>query len=151
MSLSDSDIKNYVQKGKLKISPFTETALSPAGYDLSSANTKTLNSLESGLFHTLERIELPNNILGILHLRSSFTREGVIGSLALVDPGFKGQLTILLFNSGKEAITIKKSEPFIQITFFRLEKSASAGYRGRYQNSKGVVRSLRTHIEYLHK
>src|SRR5256885_12225556 len=40
-------------------------------------------------------------------LRSSFAREGVIASLALVDPGYQGQLTISLYNAGARPVIIQ--------------------------------------------
>lgn len=143
MGLSDADIKVLISKGVLKINPFSEESLTPAGYDLRSSITSILKPLTSLLISTLEKVELPNSLLGILHLRSSFAREGVIASLALVDPGFRGQLTILLFNSGKNEVKIGMRERFIQITFFKLSGEAEKGYVGRYQESKGIVKSVR--------
>jgi len=44
-------------------------------------------------------------LVGMLHIRSSLAREGIFASLALVDPGFRGQLTISLFNSSRKGFT----------------------------------------------
>ncbi|HZD11978.1 MAG TPA: hypothetical protein VE177_00460, partial [Candidatus Binatus sp.] len=76
-------------------------------------------------------------------LRSSFAREGIIASLALVDPGYKGQLTISLYNAGARRVIIKESERFVQLSLFRLGRPSRRGYGGRYQNSSGIVRSRR--------
>ena len=141
--LSDSEIKALASVGKLKIDPFVESSLSPAGYDLRSGVEHVLKPLESVLLPTLERVELPKSVLGVLHLRSSFAREGVIASLALVDPGFRGQLTILLFNSGRNEVRIGRGERLVQIAFFELSREAEKGYSGSYQDSAGIVRSAR--------
>src|SRR5881409_3960922 len=91
----------------------------------------------------MERIGLPNNFLGILHLRSSFAREGVIASVALVDPGYQGQLTISLYNAGDRPVNLRQGERFIQLSLIRLTKPAAQEYRGQYLGSRGVVASLR--------
>jgi dCTP deaminase len=91
----------------------------------------------------MERVELDNGLVGILHLRSSLAREGILASLALVDPGFRGQLTISLSNVGKRMIQLKAGERFVQLTVLRLGKRAASAYEGRYQDSHGVVGSRR--------
>ena len=143
MALSDSEIRDFMSEEKLKIEPFYESSLNPAGYDLRSEKETILMPSESILISTLERVTLSQSLLGVLHLRSSFAREGVVASVALVDPGFSGQLTIMLFNSGKNRIRVEEKERFIQITFFRLVHEAEKAYSGRYQGSRGVVKSMR--------
>ncbi len=95
------------------------------------------------LVASMERVELSNRIVGFLHLRSSLAREGLFASLALVDPGFRGQLTVSLYNSGDSAVHLAKGERFIQLSLLRLGKPAINKYAGRYQNSTGVVASRR--------
>ncbi|MDH4221474.1 MAG: dCTP deaminase, partial [Candidatus Bathyarchaeota archaeon] len=65
------------------------------------------------------------------------------GSFAVVDPGFRGQLTLNLHNAGEKEITIKEGEPIVQIVFHKLGSPAKKGYRGLYQNSRGIVPSKR--------
>jgi len=139
--LPDLKIKKMVETGELIISPFKIECLNPAG--LRSSIDLLINPKEQKLISTLERIELPANIAGFLHLRSSFIREGLIAGLALVDPGFKGQLTVSLFNTSLNEIKISQEEPFLQITFIQLQEKAEKPYSGKYQNSKGIMKSLR--------
>lgn len=143
MVLSDVKILSALKAGVIKIAPFDEKCLNPAGYDLRLEKKVAMKPRTQELVATLERVELDPTVVGFLNIRSSLAREGVIGSLALVDPGFRGQLTIVLFNSSKEKVKIKKHERFVQITFAKLDGKAKRGYSGRYQDSKGVVKSLR--------
>jgi dCTP deaminase len=143
MVLSDVKILSALKAGIIKISPFNKNCLNPAGYDLRLKNAVTIEPGVQELVSTIERIELGLSVAGFLNIRSSFAREGVIGSFALVDPGFKGQLTIALFNASKQRIEIKKGERFVQVTFAKLGGRAKRGYAGSYQDSQGVVRSLR--------
>jgi len=143
MILSDVEILSASKAGMIKIVPFNKKSLNPAGYDLRVKNTIMIEPGVQELVATIERIELDLSLVGFLNIRSSFAREGVIGSLALVDPGFRGQLTIALFNASKQRVKIRKGERFVQLTFAKLGRRAKRGYIGRYQNSEDVVESLR--------
>ncbi|MBS7644773.1 dCTP deaminase [Candidatus Bathyarchaeota archaeon] len=143
MLLSDEDIRLRVMNRSLVIEPFKDELVKPAGYDLRCGESLDIAPEEHRLTFTLERIGVPLDLAGILHLRSSFVREGLIGGLSLVDPGFKGQLTIALYNAGDAIISISRGEPFIQASFIELSRSASRGYSGKYQYSEGVTLSLR--------
>ena len=143
MTLSDSEIQDALAEKSLVIDPFDEASLNPAGYDLRLSDEVALEPSEHRLVATMERVELSRDLVGVLHIRSSLAREGVLASLALVDPGFRGQLTISLFNGGNKAIRLKAGERFVQLTLLRLARQAATKYEGRYQDSRGVVGSRR--------
>jgi dCTP deaminase len=143
MALSDAEIRDALSAKNLVIDPLGETSLNPAGYDLRLSAEVALAPSEHRLVATMERVELGPDLVGILHIRSSLAREGILASLALVDPGFRGQLTISLFNSGRKMIQLKAGERFVQLTLLRLGRQAAAKYEGRYQDSLGVVGSRR--------
>jgi len=143
MALSDSEIQDALAEKSLVIDPFDEASLNPAGYDLRLSDEVALEPSEHRLVATMERVELSRDLVGVLHIRSSLAREGVLASLALVDPGFRGQLTISLFNGGNKAIRLKAGERFVQLTLLRLARQAATKYEGRYQDSRGVVGSRR--------
>jgi dCTP deaminase len=143
MALSDSEIQDALAGKSLVIDPFDEASLNPAGYDLRLSAEVVLEPSEHRLVATMERVELSRDLVGVLHIRSSLAREGVLASLALVDPGFRGQLTISLFNGGNKAIRLKAGERFVQLTLLRLGRQAATKYEGRYQDSCGVVGSRR--------
>jgi dCTP deaminase len=142
--MSDKEIHNAVLAGRLEIEP-EPGSINPAGIDLRAIKPLTIKPGHHALAATMEKVGLPNNFLGILHLRSTFAREGVIASLALIDPGYRGQLTISLYNAGERPVIIEEAERFIQLTLFRLGKPAKRSYTGQYQNSSGVVKSRRRH------
>jgi len=143
MALSDSEIRDALAEKSLAIDPFDEASLNPAGYDLKLSAEALLEPSEHRLVATREKVELGNDLAGVLHLRSSLAREGILASLALVDPGFRGQLTISLFNSSRRTIRLKAGERFVQLTLLRLGRQAVTKYEGRYQDSHGVVDSRR--------
>ena len=141
--LSDTEILEHLDNGEVKLEPFEPSCLNPAGYDLRCSKKVILKPKHYELVATLETVELGLNITAYLHIRSSLAREGVIGSFAVVDPGFRGQLTLNLHNVSEKEITLGKGERIVQIVFHNLGNAAHKGYNGSYQNSKGIVSSRR--------
>jgi len=146
MILSDSEIKTAIRNKQLAIQPLGR--VNPAGVDLRIDRGVTLKPRQQTLAATIERVELSNKLAGILHIRSSLAREGVIASLALVDPGFRGQLTISLYNAGARPVKLKHGERFIQLSLLRLNTPSHQTYTGKYQDSRGVVASRRRKKSY---
>lgn len=147
---------------EILIEPFSEESLQPAGYDLRVGDEAYLNGkivnvkeLETiaippkayTLILTLERIKLPDDVMGDMKLRSSLAREGLIGSLAWVDPGWDGKLTLSVYNASDKQVELSYGERFVQIAFIRLEGPAKNPYRGRYQGSGEIVLSKRRSSE----
>ena len=145
---------------EIRIEPFSERSLQPAGYDLrvgkeAYVTDSLINVEERGsviippkghaLILTLERVKLPNDIMGDVRIRSSLAREGIIGSFAWVDPGWDGNLTLALFNTSKNEVKLKYMERFAQIAFIRLEAPAKNPYQGSYQGSRHLKLSKRRH------
>ncbi|MCW4016022.1 MAG: dCTP deaminase [Candidatus Bathyarchaeota archaeon] len=142
--LSDAEILNALKTGEIKLEPSDLSAcLNPAGYDLRCSETVVLKPKDYVLVATLETVELGLNIVAFMHIRSSLAREGIIGSFAVIDPGFRGQLTLHLHNVSDKEITLHEQERIVQIVFHSLASHAKKGYNGSYQDSKGVVSSKR--------
>ena len=144
--LSDKEILEQLKNGEVKLEPFEPSCLNPAGYDLRSFKEVVLQPKHYELVATLETVELGLNVTASLHIRSSLAREGVIGSFAVVDPGFRGQLTLNLHNVSEKEVTLGKGEPIVQIVFQKLGSTARKGYSGSYQDSQGIVMSRRNKL-----
>ena len=142
--LSDAEIREHLETGEIKLEPSDLSAcLNPAGYDLRCSRTVVLKPKQYMLVATLETVELGLGVVAFLHIRSSLAREGIVGSFAVVDPGFRGQLTLNLHNVSDKEVTLREGERIVQIVFHRLGSTAKTGYNGSYQNSKGIVTSRR--------
>jgi len=137
--LSEKEIQKNLENGKLKIKPFSQEGLQPASYDLRTKKNREIDGLT--LISTLEKIELPPNIAGIIRMRSTYSREGIFFSGGYIDPGYKGEITLSLTNADKP-IKIKQKERIAQIIFLEI-KGETQGYNGKYQNSKGPTESKR--------
>lgn len=143
---------------EILIEPFSEKSLQPAGYDLRVGKEAYINGelidvegtggllippKTHALVLTLERVKLPDDIMGDMKIRSSLAREGLIGSFAWVDPGWDGNLTLALFNASERPIELAYGERFVQIAFIRLEGPSQSPYRGNYQGSRHLALSKR--------
>jgi dCTP deaminase len=135
----------------MRIVPFSEERLTPAGYDFASYSTVNLDPKLAKLISTFESIELGPQILATIHLKSSFAREGIIGSFAIIDPGFKGRLTLSLYNAGENVVHLMKNEPIIQIVFHRTGEPSNNPYKGKYQNSYNITPSKRNQEQSCRK
>lgn len=141
--LSDKEILGALQKKTLNIIPFFEKRLTPAGYDFASFSAMALGPKNHNLIATSESVELSGQILATIHLKSSFAREGVIGSFSVIDPGYKGRLTLSVYNAGSRVIHIKENEPIVQVVFHRTGEPSAQPYHGKYQDAQGVAYSKR--------
>jgi dCTP deaminase len=138
------EILEHLKSGEIKLEPADLSAcLNPAGYDLRCSGRVVLKPNEYALVATLETVELGLSVVAFLHIRSSLAREGIMGSFAVVDPGFRGQLTLNLCNVSNRDIILNERERIVQIVFHSLGSIAKKGYNGSYQDSKGVVSSKR--------
>lgn len=91
---------------------------------------------------TMEYITLPNNLTAFVEGRSSLGRMGLfIQNAGWVDPGFKGEITLELFNANRCAIELKTGRRVGQLVFAQMDDVALHPYNGKYQGQKGVTGS----------
>lgn len=68
--------------------------------------------LEPGAFvlaHTLERVRIPNDMVGLIEGRSSFARAGITVHVTApkIDPGFEGTITLEMANFGTVPVDLR--------------------------------------------
>jgi len=79
---------------------------------------------------TLERVELPNDLVARLDGKSSLGRLGLLihSTAGFVDPGWEGNLTLELSNVANLPITLYDGMKIGQISFQRLSSPVEVGY-----------------------
>lgn len=91
---------------------------------------------------TMEYFELPNNLTAFVEGRSSLGSMGLfIQNAGWVDPGFKGEITLELYNANRCAIELKTGRRVGQLVFAQLDDVALNSYSGKYQYQKGATGS----------
>jgi len=149
---------------QLVIKPWREENLQPSGYDLTLSDEfllwkypciitpngadieslmervtqhwLTLNPGDFVLGCSREYIEMPIDLCGEVHMRSSMWRLGIGGS-GYIDPGFKGQITLEIKNHSQNTIMISSGERIAQIVFENLCCEPEKPYQGRYLGQRG--------------
>jgi len=153
--LSDREIEEYVACGKLRIEPFIPEHMTPNGIDLCMHEAwiegiaeKFVNAMVNIPPHTRfmlatrEFLSVPDDLVGMIWLKTSLARKGVTGSFGLIDAGFAGTLTLAFYNSSNDAITLNPDAKIVQVCFVKMSKPAGKLYAvrsGHYQNQKGVT------------
>lgn len=103
---------------------------------------------------TLERIELPNDIVARLEGKSSLGRIGLVihSTAGYIDPGWKGHLTLELTNVARLPITLYYGMRIGQISFQMMTTEVDRPYGSselgsRYQNQTDPTTS-RLHLDF---
>ena len=169
MILSDKTILQKLKDKTLIISPLTNEQIPPASVDIrlgtgfgvvedspsgiitmeSEINYKTICTdtylILPGQFvlaTTMEYFELPDNLTAFVEGRSSLGRMGLfIQNAGWVDPGFKGEITLELFNANRFAIELKAGRRVGQLVFAEMDDRALNPYNGKYQGQSGATGS----------
>lgn len=133
-----------------------QECVSPASYELRVGSyydwqTNTRLDLQKGeaiavapggflLVGTVERVTLPLDIIGMMYLRSTYTRRGFVPWFqGIVDPGYSGALTVVLHNLTGDLIPIYGEERICHLVFEQLSEPVDKGYEGAYQGSHGAT------------
>ena len=93
---------------------------------------------EHVLATTLEWVELPHDLVGLVNLRSSFARAGLYIPPTAIDAGFKGNVTIELIG-GMHPVKIYPEQRFLHIVFLRTSSPVYRPYHGKYQGQVSVT------------
>lgn len=141
------------------ITPFAERSpaegltygLSPAGYDVRIDQDLIVSpTTYRGSFllaSTMERFQMPNDLLAVVHDKSTWARKGLAVQNTVIEPGWAGFLTLELSNYGDDVISISRGTPIAQVVFHLLAAPTEQPYTGRYQNQDPgpqIARLLRT-------
>ncbi len=169
MILSDKTLMKMLDEHTLVVNPIEIEQIQPASIDIRIGNTYSIvEDSPSGIIHlddeitykritadkyillpgqfvlatTMEFVELPDNLTAFVEGRSSLGRLGLfIQNAGWVDPGFKGEITLELFNANRCAIELNAGRRIGQLVFAQLDDQALNPYRGKYQGQRGATGS----------
>ena len=147
MILSAQTIRRFCEVHNM-ITPFCDRTvsngktfgLSSAGYDvrveLAMGKLLRLGQGDFALASTAERFIMPNNVIGVVHDKSSWARRGLAVQNTVIEPGWAGYLTLELTNHGPDSIDLMWHDPIAQIVFHWLDHVTVQPYEGKYQNQE---------------
>lgn len=118
--------------------------LGPAGYDIRSATSVMIHPGSFALITVMEHIDLPTDLLGSIRDKSSWGRKGLAVQNTVIEPGWRGFLTLELSNhngihshhtvKNASIIQINQGDPIAQIIFELLDQPTTLPYKGKYQD-----------------
>ena len=169
MILSDISLQKMIETKELIVEPLRKNSIQPASVDCHlgshflvvedrQMDTITLDSeilyreIDSDsiiipphsflLATTEEYIELPDDLTAFVEGRSSVGRIGLFTENAgWVDPGFKGQITLELYNANSLPIRLEAGRRICQLVFCKMDQAALHPYRGKYQGQRRTTGS----------
>ena len=130
------------------VSPFSERTvesgktfgLSAAGYDVrvvvGLGNVLKLSPGGFVLAATMEHFCMPRDVIGMVHDKSSWARKGLAVQNTVIEPGWRGFLTLELTNHGEDDLFVVTGDPIAQIVFQFLDTPTEQPYTGKYQDQK---------------
>lgn len=126
--------------------------LSSCGYDVRIAQNLTMNVGEYMRFRlasTIEHFNMPNNVVGRVCDKSTWARRGLAVQNTIIEPGWRGHLTLELSVNGPSFIDLKEGMPIAQIVFEFLDEPTEQEYNGKYQDQEN--RPVEAKLEEEHK
>lgn len=122
--------------------------LGEAGYDIRIAqtihfrvgHTKRYVVDHEGVKHhgnfvlasAMEEFQMPPHLVGVVHDKSSWARKGLSVFNTVIEPNWKGWLTLELVYHGNSDLVIPAGAGIAQVLFHQLAENAY--YDGKYQN-----------------
>lgn len=84
------------------------------------------------LASTLEEFQMPKDLVGVVHDKSTWARKGVSVFNTVIEPGWNGFLTLEIVFHGEEQVFIPAGSGIAQVVFTHTTNDAY--YTGKYQN-----------------
>lgn len=169
MILSDRGILAMLDQGTLTIRPVEPAQIQPASVDIRLGDTFSIVEDNAGgildmdhpifyktiqtqrylllpgqfvLATTMEYIELPDCLTAFVEGRSSMGRMGLfIQNAGWVDPGFRGEITLELYNANRCAISLQAGRRIGQLVFAKTDVPVQHPYQGKYTGQRGATGS----------
>jgi dUTP pyrophosphatase len=112
-----------------------------AGLDLLAAATVTLPPGGRELVPTGLRVAIPDGYAGLVLPRSGLAlRAGVtvLNAPGLIDPGYRGEIGVLLINHGAAAVTLSRGERVAQLVIQPVARAALVEVRDLEGSERGT-------------
>lgn len=83
---------------------------------------------------SIEKFNMPNNLVAVVHDKSTWARKGLSVFNTVIEPGWKGWLTLELVYHGYRELIIPAGSGIAQVLFSTITHPIN--YDGKYQNQE---------------
>lgn len=109
--------------------------LGPCGYDIRIKRAARLRPGLVELVSSIERFDMPDDLMGHVADKSSLARRGVFVQNTVIDPGWRGYLTLeVTYHGAMPVFDLMAGQPIAQIVFHKLDQPTVRPYTGKYQD-----------------
>ena len=108
--------------------------LSEAGYDIRiKREVRFSRTRRFSLASAIEQFNMPTYLVGVVHDKSTWARQGLSVFNTVIEPGWKGFLTLELVYHGDAELIVPAGAGIAQVLFSTISDPSSYG-EGKYQN-----------------
>lgn len=133
------EIAHHTKTSKRFVMDPTDEKSIEKGYTIiKNAKQMIIKPYEQVLLSTYESVEMPDDIAGIVELRSTWARHGFSMPPTIIDAGFKGTITLEVFNNAPYAIALKPMLRFAHVIFLKTTSRVINVYKGHYNMQRGI-------------
>ena len=97
------------------------------------------------LMKTVEKLNMPNNLLAIFTPRSTLFRSGLYIFGGQTSPGYSGGLTTGIYNFGEQEFELELGARVFHIMFFEIKGKTNL-YRGQWQGGRVTTKRKETQV-----
>lgn len=123
--------------------------LSSCGYDVRLDQDVVVPVGRCVLASTMEQFTMPQDLVGSVHDKSTWARRGLAVQNTIIEPGWRGFLTLELSNHGVSPFRLGAGTPIAQVMFHLLDQPTVQPYpeRGKYMDQeRGPVGARRESV-----
>jgi len=93
------------------------------------------------LARTVEYMRMPRDVVGLMTVKSTYARCGIVSPPTVLEPGWEGHITIEISNTTPLPARIYANEGIAQVLFFKGDEDCTTSYAdrdGKYQGQRGI-------------
>lgn len=132
--LSEAGYDIRLKQDVLFSTQFNGNARVPVVYVTDGAGNRTSTEGRFALASAVEEFNMPTDLVGVVHDKSTWARQGLSVFNTVIEPGWKGYLTLELVYHGQKDLFIPAGSGIAQVLFHTL--ALEREYKGKYQNQE---------------
>jgi deoxycytidine triphosphate deaminase len=105
----------------------------------------TLKPNEYVLIKTMEKVNIPENMVMLTFPRSSLHRSGILFLATVADPGYSGKLIFGLKNLGSNGFKLELGARIAHVLFVEV-KGKTSKYRGQWQDGRVSTENIEKQV-----
>ncbi len=129
-AIFDEDYRHHIPFSSLMVDPQDQSTIDPM-FSKEVRLPTYIPPETRVLMSTIDVVDIPKGHIGVIGLRSTWARLGFMSPMTIADAGFKGTLTMELYNTSPQRILVRPGDKVW--TMHVVPCVGEDMYEGRYQ------------------